>query len=106
MKRLLLLVLAGGLIAALAVPAYAATRTVRVDDNVYKPKSLTVKRGDTVRWRWVGEAPHNVVVDRGPQRFRSKLQRRGTYSKKMTRRGSYRIVCTIHPGMTMSLRVR
>jgi plastocyanin len=105
MKRLIALATAL-VVAAVAVPAFAATKTVAVDDNVFKPRTLNVKRGDTVRWRWVGEAPHNVVVTRGPVRFQSRLQTRGTYSRKMTRKGTYRILCTIHPGMGMTLRVR
>jgi plastocyanin len=40
-------------------------------------------------------------------RFRSPTQRSGTYRKRVTRRGTYRIVCTIHqPNMRMTLRVR
>ena len=77
-----------------------------VDDNVFKPSSLTVKKNDTVRFRWVGKAPHNVVVTKGPVKFRSSIQRSGSYSKKITRRGTYTIVCTIHPGMKMTLRAK
>ena len=95
---------AAALLAAAAVPALAATRTVSVDDNVFRPTSLTVRTGDTVRWRWVGKAPHNVVVVKGPVRFRSSIQRSGSYSKRITRRGTYSIVCTIHPKMKMTLR--
>jgi plastocyanin len=91
---------------AAAVPALAATRTVRVDDNVFKPASLSVKRGDTVRFRWVGEAPHNVARKSGPSFRRIGNRRSGTVSRKLTRRGTYRLVCTIHPGMEMRIRVR
>ncbi|HEX2086979.1 MAG TPA: plastocyanin/azurin family copper-binding protein [Solirubrobacteraceae bacterium] len=91
--------------AALAIPAFAAT-TVRVDDDVFRPGSLTVSKGTTVRWRWVGDDLHNVTVTRGPVKFKSATKRSGTFSKKMRRRGRYRIVCTVHPGMDMRLRVR
>jgi plastocyanin len=40
-------------------------------------------------------------------RFRSSVKETGTYRKKFTRRGSYRIICTIHqPSMRMTVRVR
>jgi plastocyanin len=99
MKKLLALVAAATML-VLAVPAFAATRTVKVDDNVFSPKSLTVNKGDKLRFRWVGEAPHNVKgagINIG-------IRRSGT--RTVTARRSGRLVCTIHPGMTMRLRVR
>lgn len=102
------------LIAALcaAIPALAATRTVKVGDNWFVRSSgvptVTVKRGDTVRWRWVGNAPHNVTVRSGPVRFRSKTRSSGTFSRRVTRRGTYRIYCTVHGAsdQSMVLKVR
>jgi len=76
-----------------------------VRDNVFAPKTKTVKRGATVRFVWRGRAPHNVVIS-GPKRASSKVQVKGTYRYRATRRGTHRVVCTIHPGMTMRLRVR
>ncbi len=90
---------------AIAIPAFAAT-TVRIDDDVFRPTSKTVSKGTTVRWRWVGDDPHNVTVRKGPVKFHSSTKRSGTYSKTMRRRGTYRIICTIHPGMAMTLRVK
>ena len=91
--------------AALAVPALSATRTVRVVDNAFEPGSLTARRGDTIRFRWRGEQSHNVV-GRGPTRFRSPIRDEGTYAVRVRRTGRYRIVCELHPGMGMTLRVR
>jgi plastocyanin len=93
-------------VAVCAVPAFAATRTVRVDDNVFRADALSVRKGDTVRFRWVGDAPHNVTRTGGPS-FRTIPNRRsGTVSRKLTRAGTYRLVCTIHPGMDLRIRVR
>ena len=105
MRKPIALLTAAGLAAA-AVPATAATRTVKVDDNFFSPKTLSVKKGTTVKWTWVGEAPHNVRAVKGPQRFGSAIKRSGTYRRTLKRRGTYRIVCTIHSGMTMKLTVR
>ena len=90
---------------ALAGPASAA-KTVRVDDDVFRPGSLTIKKGTTVVWRFVGDSPHNAKVSRGPQKFGSPTKSSGRYRKKLRRKGRYTIVCTIHPGMDMKLRVR
>jgi plastocyanin len=107
MRKLIALTAAAGVTAALAVPAFAATRTVQVRDDVFAPKSLTVSKNTTLRFVWRGKNPHNVVVSKGPQRFSSGgVKVKGSYSVKVRKAGSYTIVCQIHPGMTMKLRVR
>ena len=102
MRRLLVaLVLAGALAAAaFAIPALAATRSVKIGDNYFVRArgvpTVIVKRGSVVRWVWRGKSIHNVTVTRGPKKFRSPTKRKGTFSVKMTRVGTYRIICTIH----------
>jgi len=106
LKKQLIALGVAGLVAATAVPAFAATKTVRVDDNVFRPDSMTVNRNDTVRFRWVGDALHNVRKTSGPSFRNISSRRSGTVSRKLTRRGTLRLVCTIHPGMDMRIRVR
>jgi plastocyanin len=109
MKRLIAVVLVVALAAvagAVAIPAFGASKSVKVGDNFFSPKSVTVKRGTKVTWRWTGSAPHNVTVTSGPKKFHSKTQTKGTYRAIPHTKGTYRIVCTIHAGMTMTLKVR
>ena len=106
MNKKLIAVGVAGAVAATAVPAFAATRTVQVDDNVFRPSSMSVNRGDTVRFRFVGDADHNVRRTAGPS-FRAISNRdSGTVSRRLTRKGTLRLVCTVHPGMDMRIRVR
>lgn len=92
---------------ALAVPALAATRTVQVKDNKFVANSVTVKKGTTVKWVWRGDAPHDVTVTKGPAKFKSSVKTSGSFSKKLTKKGTYSIVCTIHaPGMKMTVKVK
>jgi plastocyanin len=97
-------------IVAIAVPAVSALasagKTVKVEDNLYFPKKLTVSRGTKVTFRWVGVLRHNVVVSRGPSSFSSKTEVRGTFSHTFTARGTYSLVCTIHKNMKMTVVVR
>jgi plastocyanin len=89
----------------LATQAFGATKTISVKDNLFSPKSVTVKRGTTVKWVWRGKAPHNVVST-GAGRFQSKVQTKGSFSKRLTKKGTYKIVCSIHaPGMKMTIKV-
>jgi plastocyanin len=113
MRKLLPVVLLAALAGTLfvAVPAVSKRRSVEVDDNYFvregSPPTVRVRRGDTVVFRWEGRNQHNVRATRGPVRFRSPIKRSGTYRKRMTRRGTYRIVCDLHPpNMRMTLRVR
>jgi plastocyanin len=76
--------------------------TITVLDDYFAPKAKTVARGTTVTWTWHPTDTshrHNVTfvkVPRGARRGRSTTKRDGTYSRKFTRRGTYRYVCTIH----------
>ena len=77
--------------------AASATKRVRVGDFFFRSRSITIQRGDRVRWVWVGQAPHNVTVTRGPVEFSSRTKSDGAYRKRLSRRGTYRYICTLHP---------
>jgi plastocyanin len=106
MKKTFALLAALALLGALAVPALAATKTLALRDTFFSPKSVTVKKGATVKWVWRGRLPHNVTVKKGPAKFHSRTMTKGSFAKKLTKRGTYRIVCTIHPGMNLTLKVK
>ncbi|MBJ7518077.1 MAG: hypothetical protein JHC84_00155 [Solirubrobacteraceae bacterium] len=110
MRKIVLSLAAVGALGAAAVPALAATKTVNVGDNYFVKSSgtptVTVKSGDRVRWRWVGDSPHNVVVTKGPAKFSSPTKTSGTYTRKVTKKGLYTIVCTIHGASDQSMKLR
>jgi plastocyanin len=97
--------------AALLVPAAAGagrakTHTVEIGSDYYDPGTLTVRKNDRVRFKWIeGLEVHNVTVDKGPKEFHSPLKGSGTWTKRMTTPGRYTLVCTIHD-MTMKLVVK
>jgi plastocyanin len=110
MRKLLVVSIVAVASAVLALPALAATRSVKVGDDYFVRKgsvpTVTVKKGTKVTWRWSGKDLHNLAVTKGPAKFRSSFKSSGTYSKRVTRTGTYTIVCTIHqPDMAMKLRV-
>ena len=110
MKKPLSLLAALGVTAAVAIPAFAGTKTVKVGDNFFvRPSNnatVTVSKGTTVKWHFTGQVGHNVTVTKGPQKFHSGAKQSGTYSHKVTKAGTYKIVCTFHPGMQMTLKVK
>jgi plastocyanin len=87
----------------LLAPAASADTTISVDDNFFKPKKVTITVPDKVTWKWNGLIAHNVVVEKGPQKFKSKLKSDGKFTRVIKEPGAYKIVCTIHPGMTMKI---
>ena len=113
MKRLiaLLVAVAAVAVAVVAVPAFAATKTVRVGPNIsFGPKSLSIRSGDTVRFRWAGSLPHDVVITKGPgihgKKNISGVRTSGTVSKRFKTKGTYTILCQIHaPTMRMTIKV-
>ena len=110
MRKLLVAMLIAAASAVLATQALAATRSVKVGDDFFVRKgsvsTVTVKKGTTVTWRFTGKDLHNIAVTKGPAKFRSSYKDSGTYSKRLTRTGTYTIVCSIHqPDMRMRLNV-
>jgi plastocyanin len=101
---MLVVVLAGSSVAALAAPT--KTRTVRVGDIFFSVKKMTIKKGTRVTWNWVGYLNHNVTVKKGPVKFHSGTQARGSYSHRFKRKGVYHLFCTLHPWMKMTIVVK
>jgi plastocyanin len=113
-RVVLIAVLAGAALLS-AVPAQgAAKKTVTIGDNYFTPKTLKVKRGTTVTWRWPGfEAGgdvHDVKLASGPKKakkFQSEAASTDyTFKRKLKVPGRYRLVCTLHEEMRMTIRVR
>jgi plastocyanin len=91
-----------------ATVAFASTRHVGVSHKGSKfhftPSTLTIKKGTTVKWKWSGKIPHNVTG----KGFHSKTASKLTFKHKFTKKGTYRVVCTIHEafGQKMTIRVK
>src|SRR4051794_31399576 len=109
MRKLLIALLIAAVPGVLAAQALAASRSVKIGDDYFVRKgstpSVTVRKGTRVTWRWTGKDLHNLAVTRGPAKFRSSYKTSGSYSRTVRRAGTYTIVCTVHSGMKMKLRV-
>lgn len=88
-----------------------AAPVVSIVDNAFvrghEAPTLSVRSGTAVTWRWRSQSSHNVTVRSGPERFRVATRSRGAFARRLTRAGTYRLVCTLHsPGMRMTIVVR
>jgi plastocyanin len=106
---------AGVIALSCAAPAFgAAKKTVKVGDNYFTPKTLTVSKGTTVTWKWPGfdEAGdvHDVKLKSGPKgvkKFQSEAASTDySFKRKLTVPGTYKLVCTLHEEMKMTIKVR
>jgi plastocyanin len=99
-----------------AAPVQAAKprgKTVRIFDNYFLADSIKVRQGATVTWRWPGFDQagdvHDVKLKSGPKgakRFHSEAASTDyTFKRRLTVPGRYKIVCTLHEEMRMTIRV-
>ncbi|HEX8855726.1 MAG TPA: plastocyanin/azurin family copper-binding protein [Thermoleophilaceae bacterium] len=105
MRKLLATLAIVSLIAGVtAAVALGATKTVRVGDNFFSKKSLTISRGTTVKWSWQStDNPHNVAG----KGFKSTVKSSGSYKHTFRKRGKYIVICQIHPTqMRMTVKVQ
>jgi plastocyanin len=79
----------------LAAQAFAATKRVTIRDNFFSASKVTIKKGQSVTWRWAGTSNDHNVTSRG--KFHSATKTSGIYTRRFTARGTYSIICTIHP---------
>ena len=94
--------------------AAAARKTVRIGDNFFVKDRLTVRSGTTVVWEWpaAGESGdvHDVALRSGPRgvrKFHSEAASTDfTFRRRLRKPGRYRIRCTLHEEMRMTIRVR
>jgi plastocyanin len=78
-----------------------------VTDFAYRAQRVVVARGATFRWRFAGPSLHNVTLASGPVGFSSPSLIQGSFARRFTVRGTYRLFCSLHPTqMTQTLVVR
>jgi len=112
--RGLIALLAGAALISAAPAHGAARKTVSVGDNYFTSQSLSVKRGTKITWRWPGYEEsgdvHDVGLMKGPKgvrKFRSEAaSTEYSYSRKLTVPGTYRLGCSLHHEMRMTVKVR
>ena len=112
--RALVAVIAGVTLLSAAPAMGAARKTVDVGDNYLAPGKLTVKRGTTITWRWPGYDQggdvHDVGLVSGPKgvkRFRSQAASTDyRFSRKLTVPGTYKLGCSLHHNMKMTVTVK
>jgi plastocyanin len=71
----------------------------------FSPQTATAKVGQKVCWRNDDDVQHDTQADNGA--FKSALFGKGeTFTTTVTKAGTISYVCTVHPNMTATLKVK
>jgi plastocyanin len=92
--------LAAAVAAAIPVRAFggasartAGSHTVILKNISFHPSTLSIRRGESVKWMWKdGETEHNVTF----HGLHSRTMASGSYTVKFTQKGTFNYHCTIH----------
>lgn len=72
------------------------TVEVSIEDFAFKPKSVKISVGDTIKWTNLDSASHTVAATD----FTSEvLSKNGVFSYTFSKAGIYNYRCSIHPSM-------
>ena len=78
-------------------PATAAVTRVKIKDDLFRPKKVTVQKGDRVKWVNRGDDTHTTTSTQGL--WDARLAPGETFKRKFRQKGTFRYMCTIHDGM-------
>ena len=77
---------------------------VRIVDNAFRPRNLSIARGTVVRWVNRGDRSHTTTSD--TRIWDSNILSPGdTFRRRFRRAGTFRYHCEIHTGMTATITV-
>ena len=88
---------------AYAIPALAGDLSVNQTYQTFSPSNLKIHVGDSVTFRNGDTVTRNITVkpDEGDANDLGRQKPGGAVSYKFGTKGTYRIVCSIHPRMKM-----
>ena len=79
---------------------------VAMKDIQFNPADVTVKPGDTVTWVNDDSAGHDVTADDFSSGDPGAMQNGDTFEHTFDAKGTFDYVCSVHPGMKGSVKVK
>jgi plastocyanin len=78
---------------------------VIMKDIKFNPASLKAKQGQTVTWTNDDSVGHDVTADGFDSGGAGNIEPGKTFTHKFPKAGSYKYVCSVHPGMEGTVKV-
>ena len=91
------------LLVAMAVPAYAATIEITMENLEVSPKEASAKIGDTIEWINKDVFAHTATAGNGD--FDVNMPAKKTVTSVLTKAGTTEYYCRFHPNMKAKLTV-
>jgi len=76
-----------------------ANLTIEINNSIYKPSILTIKKGQTVTWINKDKTTHTITSDSGTELSSRILMENQTYEHKFQFDGTYEYHCEINKSM-------
>ena len=106
MKKFVIGLAAMGFIAAIIPAANAAEVVVTQADKKFDKKKIEIGTGDTIKFVNADKMGHNIH-SKGGDDFDLGLQKPGAdMSRKFAKAGTFKLRCTIHPKMKLTVTVK
>jgi plastocyanin len=80
---------------------FGAAATVALKNLKFEPADVTIKTGQQVEWIWQDALPHNITSET----FKSETKTSGKFVYTFATAGDFAYQCTLHPGMTGTVKV-
>ena len=90
-------------LAAVAVPAHAATIQIVMENLVFAPAEVSAKVGDTIEWVNKDAFLHSATARNGD--FDVNLPPKKTVSSVLNKAGTVEYYCRYHPNMKAVLKI-
>lgn len=88
-----------------AAPAATGSVAISMKDIAFDPKVASAKVGQKIVWTNDDDVQHNVVADSGADFKSDVFGKGGTFEYTPTAAGDIAYECTLHPGMTGTIKV-
>ena len=94
-----------GAILLIPTMGMAATPTVKLAGQSFSPKTVSVKKGGKVTFKW-RSGTHDVRFSKSSGVKNLGTRSSGSRSRTFKKKGSFKMVCTLHEGMTGKINVK
>ena len=82
-----------------------SARQIGMHDLQFSPRETTVTVGERIEWRNHENAPHNVIATAGADFHSPTISQDGTFTFTARQPGTIKYLCSLHNGMTGTLKV-